>query len=285
MARMSLAPWTALSRFRGVVPAWRAALGLAMASSFVLACYTEAPAKKKKPFDADDDGFYGADITHEAEEPLGAWTNQDSGAFGAAERPVDGDKTKPPPQPPPPYTGGPKEFCEGPLAMGDLVVTEIMIASRSGSGDTGEWIEIQSTRDCWLRVEGVTIVSPRGAAAPNSVTIAEAFEVAPQTSFVVADSTDPVKNNNLPGKVFSWNGSDVLKNDGDTIIVKIGETVIDQLTYPSLLNITGGRSIAFPSNCPRNARSDWNRWSLSFTSFSGSFKGTPNAWNNDVACF
>jgi len=88
------------------------------------------------------------------------------------------------------------------------------------------------------------------------------------------------------GELFSaWGASDVLKNDGDTVSVKLGATVVDSVTYPAFSNLVAGRALAFPSDCPAAVRNDWTRWSLTFDAYSAGFEGTPNATNDDVACY
>lgn len=188
---------------------------------------------------------------------------------------------------PPPSDGGvpPKTYCTGALAAGDLAIVELMISSRAGSGDDGEWIELQSTRDCWLALDGVEIGSPRGT-TNDAVTTPAGFDLAPHATFVVADSADPAKNHGLPGTVLSFEATDVLKNSGDIVYVKHGDVTIDSLTYPAFTNLEPGRSLAFPSDCTAPDRADWARWSLTFGTWAGAgtFEGTPNAPNDDVAC-
>ena len=261
-------------------------------AAFLFAC-ASAPAaratKKKTPVDPGDD-FFGDDPTT-SEEGLSPTANADSGAFTpAAARPASGSKDD---------AGAvtvdagaddsgvapAKVYCSGPLAAGDVVVTEMLITSRAGTGDDGEWVELTSTRSCWLKLQGLSIESPRGATATNAVTIADDYELAPKGSFVVADSNDPAKNHALPGKVYAWGASDVMKNDGDTVSVKLGATVVDSVTYPAFSNLEAGRTLAFPSDCPAGVRSDWTRWSLTFDAYSAGFEGTPNAANDDVACY
>lgn len=264
-------------------PSFRTFTLLSLAAAMLAACASADPKKVKKrtPADPGDDFFDEGDSTP-YEQPIHAQGDPDSGAFGAASRPavkhdagVDGGSD-----------GGvvTKTYCDGPLAAGDLAVVEVMITSRAGSGDDGEWVEIQNTRDCWLTVRGVSVESPRGASASNVATV-DALELAPKATFIVADSADPAKNHALPGVVFAWNATDVLKNDGDTVTVKAGEVVVDAITYPSFSNLEPGRTLAFPSDCPAGSRSDWERWSLTFDAYGGSFKGTPNGPNADVACF
>jgi hypothetical protein len=266
----------------------RALVVVLTGASFLFACASASPTstkRKRTPVEPGDDFF--ADDVPSLEEGLMPTNNEDSGAFGASSRPAvvgprDGGAAD--------ANGGDagpvvKEYCAGALAPGDLRIEELLIASRAGSLDDGEWIEIRSARTCWLKVKGLTIESPRGTFSPNRATIAEDFELAPRGSFVVADSADPAKNHGLPGKVFAWSASDVLKNDGDTASLKLGDTVIDSLTYPAFTNLEPGRTLAFPEDCAPAARGDWARWSLSFDAWAPGQKGTPNATNSDVACY
>lgn len=267
---------------------WRLVTVAFTGAAFLFAC-ASAPAastkKKRTPVEPGDEFYEDAPTT---EEGLSPTANEDSGAFSpAGERPAPPAKDAGALLDAGSDGGGvaPKVFCTGPLVAGDLAVSEILISSRAGSNDDGEWVEIQSTRTCWLQVKGLTIKSPRGNLAPNAVTITEDFELAPKGTFVVAGSADPLKNHALPGKVFAWAGVDILKNDGDTVALEANGVVVDTVTYPSFSNLEAGRSLAFPSDCPANVRADWARWSLTFNVFTPGFKGTPNATNGDVACY
>lgn len=267
----------------------RTALTLLTGAAFLFACVVEETAAKKKkrsPADPGDE-WYDDEIPLEEQPIEPAYVNEDSGAFGAGSRPAnaDGGATRPDSGTTPDGGLVTKIFCTGPLAAGDLAITEILISSRAGSGDPGEWVEITNTRNCWLKLKGVTIESPRGAAAPNIATVDTELDLPPSGTFVVAGSADPTKNNGLTGKVVSWNATDVLKNDGDTITLKSGATVLDSLTYPAFNNLESGRSLAFPETCAWNVRSTWARWSLSFTEHAPGQRGTPNGANIDVACF
>lgn len=258
--------------------------------SFLAAC-ASAPAtstkKKRTPVEPGDE-FYADDPP--AEQGLTPTSNPDSGAFSpAAERPAPPPATKDagPLVDAGPSDGGPQPrvFCTGALAAGDLTISELLISSRAGANDDGEWIEIKNARTCWLHVKGLSIESPRGTTGTNAVTVTEDYDLAPGGTFVVADSADPAKNHGLPGKVFAWGIADVLKNDGDTVALKAGAVVVDTLTYPGFSNLEAGRTLAFPSDCPGNVRNDWARWSLTFDVYAAGFKGTPNAANDDVACY
>ncbi len=166
----------------------------------------------------------------------------------------------------------------GPLAVGDLAVVEMMIASVSGAGDKGEWFEVQNTRNCTLTFSGIAFESPRGSAT-DRVEIADTIVLAPRETFVIGGQSV-----NVGGKVFHWALTDVLKNSGDTIRLVQGSTVIEETTYPGYA-FTTGVSLSFPAACKWSDRTSWERWSASFNEWQPSFKGTPNADNTDVACY
>ncbi|HEY2368283.1 MAG TPA: lamin tail domain-containing protein [Polyangiaceae bacterium] len=217
-------------------------------------------------------------------DPMEASTfDDDSGALDPAQRPNDGGVSEGGHVEP--SDAGSAANCVGPLAAGDVKIVEIMIASQSGSGDRGEWVELQSTRACILDINGLTVSSPRGTST-DSATVATDVYIQPGGSFVVADSSVSTDNHTLPNAtlVATWNTYDVLKNTGDEIDVMSGSVAIDTLTYPQF-TLTPGRSIAFPADCTWTDRASWSRWSMSFNVWDSPFEGTPGADNTDVSCY
>ena len=184
--------------------------------------------------------------------------------------------------------GSPKDagpvLCQGPLASGDVKIVELMIASQSGSGDKGEWIELQSTRQCTLNLKGLRVESPRGTTT-DKAEITTDFLLPPNGIFVVADSALTTDNHGVGVVAAAFGASDVLKNDGDTISVfSSTNAAIDTLTFPKF-TLFIGRSVSFPWDCAWSDRSAWGRWSWSFNKWNGNFQGTPNDDNFDVACY
>ncbi|MBX3231634.1 MAG: hypothetical protein KIT84_23595 [Labilithrix sp.] len=251
---------------QGHLRSWSTYLAGLVASLSLVACIQEAP--KRAPLSTTPDDKSAIEETETSIDTLEPETNTDSGAFGKTASSSGSGIA-------------PKKLCAGELKAGDLAVVEIMISSKSGSGDSGEWVEVKSTRDCWLKVGGVVVESPRGTTSTDSAVVDEGFELAPGGTFVVANSLDATKNHNLPGKVFSWDATDVLKNDGDTIIVRAGAVEIDKVTYPSL-PLTPGAALAFPEEC--GDHKDFTRWVETTDSYDATFRGTPNAVNDDVVC-
>jgi hypothetical protein len=172
-------------------------------------------------------------------------------------------------------------FAPGP---GDLAIDEIMITSVAGSGDDGEWVEVRSNRSCSLNLEGLHGECPDGANV-RTFDVGSAMWLPPFGSFVIADSSDPAVNHELPGQLLVWAGhkGDVFRKDGATITLTMNGAIVDTVTYPSL-KLAVGQSISFPSDCDAAARSDWTEWQPSVASWFPAFLGTPNAPNDDVHC-
>jgi hypothetical protein len=153
-----------------------------------------------------------------------------------------------------------------------------------GTGDHGEWLEVRSTRDCSLNLQGLHGECPRGAKLAT-FDVTDASWLPPFSTFVVADSSLGAINHDLPGLVVTWfdQPGDVLRNKGATVTLRMHDAVIDSITYPAL-SLIAGASIAFPSDCDLGLREDWSRWQTSSSSWFPAFFGTPNAANTDVHC-
>ncbi len=171
------------------------------------------------------------------------------------------------------------------LAPGDLVIVELMVASQSGSGDHGEWLEVKSTRACRLNLRGLHVESPRGPTS-DTVDVTSDTYLAGGGSFLVADSTDATINHGLSGMVLAWQGSvgDALKNSGDTVALSIGGVLLDSITYDTTLPWLPGASLEFPASCAPSARTTWSSWRYPSQTYGGLYIGTPNGPNVDVAC-
>jgi hypothetical protein len=226
----------------------------------------------------------GSDITDIDAGADASATNADANGDDESDSAAPVDANTPPAKDAGHDSGTVAAMCSGSIAAGDLAIVELMISSESGT-DQGEWVEVLNMRTCTLNIGGITISSPRGSIAPNSVTVPSGALLAPGATFVVADSSSSTANHNLPGMLFSWNASNVLENDSDTVtITSSSNVIIDSITYPEGTSSTAV-SVSFPSDCPALDRSTWERWSFSFNVWTPGFEGTPNAPNDDVSCF
>jgi hypothetical protein len=183
-----------------------------------------------------------------------------------------------------PTSTAPDGACLQLLAPGALQIDEMMIASVAGTGDDGEWIEIASTLDCAVNLNGLHGECPRGAKVTTFDVTGDLW-IPARGTFVVADSSDPAINHDVPGTIVVWFGhaGDVLRNMGSTITVSLDGVLLDTVTYPSL-TLAVGDSVAFPDGCDASLRSDFTQWKRSTASWFPGFLGTPNAPNTDVKC-
>ena len=129
----------------------------------------------------------------------------DDGDGGAANAPFDdaspngddGGLAHPAPVGPP-FDAGEGGICTRPLAMGDLIIVELMIESTSGTGDHGEWIEVESSLRCAVNINGLA-ECPTGAKV-NTFEVSGDLWIPPLGTFIIADSTNPAVNgHHLPG--------------------------------------------------------------------------------------
>jgi hypothetical protein len=178
----------------------------------------------------------------------------------------------------------PDAACTQPPGAGSLRIDELMIASVAGTGDSGEWLEIENVLDCAVNLDGLHGECPHGSKVTTFDVTGDLW-VPPHGTFVVADSSDPAINHDLPGVVVAWfdHPSDVLRNKGTTITVSLNGTMLDTITYPAL-PLTVGDSLAFPDDCDPSERFDFTKWKRSTASWFPGFLGTPNAPNTDVTC-
>jgi hypothetical protein len=116
-----------------------------------------------------------------------------------------------------------------PPAIGDLVITEIMV-DPSAVGDTlGEWFEVYVSRD--VDLNGLTI-GRDPAAGPDRVLDAPTCLRATAGSYLVfARNDDPAMNGGLPrvDHLFGFN----LVNSGGALFVGVGTTVLDSIAWSS----------------------------------------------------
>jgi hypothetical protein len=217
----------------------------------------------------------GAPSSGSASSPL-----DDAG--GEPSAPGDDGATLPPPESPPdaPDAG----LCASPLSIGDLRIVEILIESVAGTGDHGEWLEVQSTLDCTLDLRGLHGECGAGAKV-STIDVTGDVLLAPHGTFLITDSTDPAIEHDLSGLRLPWSGEpgDVLRNQGGTVTLRWQGSIVDSITYPAE-KLKVGTSLAFPSDCADALRSDWTQWQASTSSWFPGFFGTPNAPNDDVHC-
>lgn len=253
---------------------------------FDVACSPELPAPDPLAGLTSDDAAAQAPLTGD-DGPTGDDATTILGDDGGAIVPVDPDASTVvawPEAAAPPDDAAPDGACSQPLAAGDLVVGELMIESVAGAGDYGEWVEIASALPCMANLRGLHGETADGAKV-RSFDVGFDLWLPPGATFVVADSLDPTLNHQLPGTVIAWSGhpGDVLRNAGGTLTLRVGDLVVDSITWPAY-KLGVGTSLELPADCPPGAAGDFSRWQPAVASWFPGFRGTPNAPNADVTC-
>jgi len=174
--------------------------------------------------------------------------------------------------------------CASPLALGDLVFDEVMIATEPGSDDRGQWLEVKSTRACTIDLLGLHATALHGQSFRTLDVTVDTWLPA-GAFFLIADTTDPTENNALPGLVLAWAGSpaDAIHKTSDVITLSVSGVTLDTLTYPDKTR-PEATSLAFPAGCAPGLRAAFANWLPSTHSWAPGLYGTPGAPNTDVMC-
>ena len=126
------------------------------------------------------------------------------------------------------------------VAVGDIVISELLQDARTVEDRYGEWFELYNASSRDIDLQGWTFSDSGG-----TVTVDVSLPVAPGEYLLLADSDDPGRNGGLAGVdwVFDYDVMH-LNNSGDDLIVTMGSTVIDELSYtPPVWPVTEGISM------------------------------------------
>ncbi len=171
-------------------------------------------------------------------------------------------------------TEGASGACEG-LLPGDLVISEVF-ADPAGDDAGKEWFEIYNAGSAPVDLEGLTLVSSK-----NDKTGERGHEMPSRTVgngdyFVLGGVTDDLR----PAHVDYGYGNDLgaLRNSEGRLALRCGETIIDEMTYPSM---GSNASRAFTGLSPPDGvvNDDEATWCQASLEYEVGAKGTPGAPN------
>jgi len=113
------------------------------------------------------------------------------------------------------------------VVVGDVVINELMPDSLVSEDQTGEWFELANTSPRAVDLFGWSFADSGG-----SVTVDEHVVIPPGGFGLFAALAVPAGNGHLPPVdwVFDWNAIH-LNNTGDSLTVRMGTVVIDELSY------------------------------------------------------
>ena len=155
--------------------------------------------------------------------------------------------------------------------VGDLVVSEIM-ADPVGTDTAEEWFEVYVAADVDLNglQLGTTVGTPKDTLADASC-----LAVTAGSYLVFARGTDGGTNGGL-GAVYRTE-SLTLGNTGGTVVLSVGDTVIDQVTYAKAPS--GASWSLDPARLDATANDDHASWCAGVTLYGAGGKGSPGAAN------
>lgn len=160
-----------------------------------------------------------------------------------------------------------------PAAAGELVITEIMARSASGSGDRGEWFELYNTTRSPLELNGCTLFDN------GSHTISRSVIIDPGAYAVFALSGVAADNGGIPVVTHIYTTL-ALNNGGETLGVRCGDLVIDQLDYSSTtiaLAASAQLNVVPPDAVANDTATNWCVSGVAVTYGDATRRGTPGA--------
>ncbi len=127
-----------------------------------------------------------------------------------------------------------------PPEVGTLVITEIMVDPKAVKDTDGEWFEIRNTTANAINLQGL-VVTDEGT---ETFTITELTHLGPNKHLVLGRSSKMSENGGV-AVGFVYTKFD-LTNEKDKIVLKLGDVVIDSVSWDATWAIPSGASLSLP---------------------------------------
>ena len=161
------------------------------------------------------------------------------------------------------------------LAVGELVVTEIMYNPAAVNDSAGEWFEVYNNSGGTVNLDGLVVKDNASSFTVSSTTLE--FDDGEYVVFGINGTT--TTNGGVPVD-YDYSGP-ALSNSGDVVTLEYNTTVFDSVTYTS--SWAGGSGISM-SLCPDATDSIDNdtkaNWSDAESSYGAGDLGTPGDEND-----
>ncbi|MEZ4265678.1 MAG: lamin tail domain-containing protein, partial [Myxococcota bacterium] len=161
-------------------------------------------------------------------------------------------------------------------AMGEIVVSELMVRPLAAAGAGGQWIELTSTVDAPLLIGGCALESAGDAPWP----IPAGIVLGAGQRLVIAASSDPSQNGGVAAAL-AHDGAIELDAEGDSVALTCGGTLIDGVGFDSLdWPWSDGRSLSLdPSAADAVTNDTPDAWCLATSSYGLGDLGSPGEAN------
>ena len=161
-----------------------------------------------------------------------------------------------------------------PTAAGQVLVTEFMARSQSGSSDKGEWLELYNAGDAEVDLNGCLLLDD----GTNSFEFTQSLVMTAGQYLVLGKSDVPEENHGAPVD-FVHTGY-TLSNGDDEIVLKCGEMEIDRVNYVDNWVDLGVAIQLDPDAFDHQANDDLANWCLAQPVYgTADKKGTPGQPN------
>ncbi len=131
------------------------------------------------------------------------------------------------------------------VAAGDIVISEMLPDAGVVSDERGEWFELYNASSRDIDLQGWTFSDSGG-----TVTVDRSVVIGAGEYGLFGDDDDPARNGGLVGVLWEFDYDVMhLNNAGDQLVVAMGSTVIDELSYtPSTWPVLEGVSLYLDPN-------------------------------------
>ena len=166
----------------------------------------------------------------------------------------------------------------GIVEVGDLVVTEIMVAPAASGDPAGEWVELFNASNAVIDLNGFTLINNSGQS--HLIASAGPLHVMPGARAVIAGSSDLAGNGGVLAQ-HAYDGSDFsLEISGDAIGVVYQGVEIDRVEWDAGWPLASGIALSLSPWAQDSEFNDsmWN-WCPATTAYGAGDLGTPG-WDN-----
>lgn len=165
-----------------------------------------------------------------------------------------------------------------------IAIVEVMVSSRTGAGDLGEWFEVKNIGSCTVNLAGLVIDSPTSG-SPRTHMVTGGI-VAPGESWVFAQSGDSAQNHGL-GHDYVYGSTIIFENGTDSLGLTFDGAEIDRVAWTSTdFMHSASRQLSIGAMPTANSDLGTTSWCNSTNVYSsatgGPFLGTPQM--NNATC-
>ncbi len=173
-----------------------------------------------------------------------------------------------------------KRLCLSQLAVGDLVICEVMNDPEAVYDDYGEWFEIRNLLKSDVELLGLRVADEDG----EGFTVTASLVLPAQSYLVFGASSNPKANGGIVVDYDYDYSSFSLSNADDEIVLSLAETVFDRVAWSEKAGfpLVSGASMSLdPAQLDATSNDDGANWCSSSSDIGTGDLGTPGVENEE----